>query len=449
VTAIRKHLVDFIAIIALVVVALVVASVILANQRLALPGWVPGLGQDFTEVEAELASAQAVTPGQGQTVNVAGVEVGEISAVRLERGRAIVTLRLEEGAVPVYRDASVLLRPKTGLKDMVAELTPGTREAGELPGGERIPIGQTLPDVNLDEILAALDGDTRAYLVMLLSGGAEGLRGNSAELANAIRRFEPLARDSLKVSEQLATRRQNIKRVIHNFSLLVDALGDKDEALGEFVENSNAVFASLADQDASLRAAVQELPSALGETTSALTSVDAMATRLGPTLEALRPGARALGPALEQTRPFLLETTPILRDEIRPFVRAAREPVRELQPAVRDLSAATPDLVNAFRVLNTLLDALAYNPPGEQEEGYLFWASWVNHLGPAVFSNADAHGPIRRGLVVASCSSLLTLRSVILGNPQLGALTQLLEIPAEETICPQNVQFAPTSTGGG
>ena len=448
-SAIRKHLVDFVAIIALVVVALVVASIILANQRLALPGWVPGLGQDFTEVEAELASAQAVTPGQGQTVNVAGVEVGEISGVRLERGRAIVTLKLEEDSVPVYRDASVLLRPKTGLKDMVAELTPGTSAAGELDDGERIPIGQTLPDVNLDEILAALDGDTRSYLVMLLSGGAEGLRGNSAELANAIRRFEPLARDSRRVSEQLATRRENIARVIHNFSLLVDALGDKDEALGEFVENSNAVFAALADQDASLRAAVQELPSALSETTSELTSVDAMATQLGPTLEALRPGARALGPALEQTRPFLTDTTPILRDEIRPFVRAAREPVQELRPAVRDLSAATPDLVNTFRVLNTLLDALAYNPPGEKDEGYLFWASWVNHLGPAVFATADAHGPIRRGLVVASCSSLLTLRSVVLGNPQLGTLTQLLEIPAEETICPQNVQFAPTSTGGG
>ena len=448
-SAIRKHMVDFAAIIALIVVALIVAGVILANQRLALPGWVPGLGQDFTEVEAELASAQAVTPGQGQTVNVAGVEVGEISDVRLERGRAIVTLKLEEGSVPVYRDASVLLRPKTGLKDMVAELTPGTEAAGELPEGERIAIGQTLPDVNLDEILAALDGDTRAYLVMLLSGGAEGLRGNSAELANAIRRFEPLARDSRRISEQLATRRRNIARAIHNFSLLTDALGDKDEALGEFVENSNAVFSALADQDASLRAAVEELPSALEETTDALTSVDQMATVLGPTLEALRPGARALGPALEQTRPFLIETTPVLKDEIRPFVRAAREPVRQLRPAIEDLTAATPDLVNAFRVVNTLFDALAYNPPGEKEEGYLFWASWVNHLGPAVFSNADAHGPIRRGLVVASCSSLLTLRSVVLGNPQLGALTQLLELPPEETICPQNIQFAPTSSGGG
>ena len=37
-TAIRKHLVDVVAIIALIVVALIVAGVILANQRLALPG---------------------------------------------------------------------------------------------------------------------------------------------------------------------------------------------------------------------------------------------------------------------------------------------------------------------------------------------------------------------------------------------------------------------------
>ena len=116
-TAIRKHARDVVAIVLLIAVALAVASVILANQRLALPGWMPVLGQDFREVEAEFSSAQAVTPGQGQTVNVAGVEVGEISRVRLEDGKAIVTLRLEEGSVPVYRDASVLLRPKTGLRD--------------------------------------------------------------------------------------------------------------------------------------------------------------------------------------------------------------------------------------------------------------------------------------------------------------------------------------------
>jgi phospholipid/cholesterol/gamma-HCH transport system substrate-binding protein len=441
-TAIRKHLVDFLAILGLVVVALGVASVILANQRLALPGWMPILGQDFTEVEAELSSAQAVTPGQGQTVNVAGVEVGEISRVRLEDGKAIVTLKLEEDSVPVYKDASVLLRPKTGLKDMVAELTPGTREAGELEEGQRIPIGQTLPDVNLDEILASLDGDTRTYLQLLLSDGGQALGGNGRALANTIRRFEPTARDTRAIAEQLAKRRTNIKRVIHNFSLVVDELGSKDDQLAEFVDSSNAVFAALAEQDANLRATLQELPSTLTATRSALGKTKTLADQLGPTLEALRPGARALGPALVQTRPFLRETTPVIRDEIRPFVRASLPAVQELSPALRDLSAVTPDLVTTFKVVNRLLNTLAYNPPGDKDEGFLFWASWVNHLGPAIFSNQDAQGPIRRGLVVVGCQSLQLLENVVLGNPQLGTLVQLLEAPDRLEVCPQSAQTA-------
>jgi phospholipid/cholesterol/gamma-HCH transport system substrate-binding protein len=448
VTAIRKHLVDFLAIIGLIIVALGVASVILANQRLTLPGWFPVLGQDFTEVEAELSTAQAVTPGQGQTVNVAGVEVGEISGVRLEDGKAIVTLKLEEDSVPVYRNASVLLRPKTGLKDMVAELTPGTKDAGELDEGQRIPIGQTSPDVNLDEILSALDGDTRSYLQLLLSDGAQGLKGNGRELANTIRRFEPTARYTRDIAEQLATRRRNIKRAIHNFSLVVDELGGKDDQLAEFVENSNAVFASLASQDANLRATLRELPSTLTATRTALGKAEVLADELGPTLQALRPGARALGPALRQTRPFLRETTPVIRDEIRPFVRASRPLVTELRPAMRDLSALTPKLLRSFRVVNALLNTLAYNPPGDTEEGFLFWASWVNHLGPAVFSNQDAHGPIRRGLVVVGCQSLQVLENIVLGNPQLGVLTQLLEAPDRADVCPTSAQ-QPGAGGAG
>jgi phospholipid/cholesterol/gamma-HCH transport system substrate-binding protein len=448
VTAIRKHLVDFLAIIGLIIVALGVASVILANQRLTLPGWFPVLGQDFTEVEAELSTAQAVTPGQGQTVNVAGVEVGEISGVRLEDGKAIVTLKLEEDSVPVYRNASVLLRPKTGLKDMVAELTPGTKDAGELDEGQRIPIGQTSPDVNLDEILSALDGDTRSYLQLLLSDGAQGLKGNGRELANTIRRFEPTARYTRDIAEQLATRRRNIKRAIHNFSLVVDELGGKDDQLAEFVENSNAVFASLASQDANLRATLRELPSTLTATRTALGKAEVLADELGPTLQALRPGAQALGPTLRQTRPFLRETTPVIRDEIRPFVRASRPLVTELRPAIRDLSALTPKLLRSFKVVNALLNTLAYNPPGDTEEGFLFWASWVNHLGPAVFSNQDADGPIRRGLVVVGCQSLQVLENIVLGNPQLGVLTQLLEAPDRADVCPTSAQ-QPGAGGAG
>ena len=137
----------------------------------------------------------------------------------------------------------MLMRPKTGLKDMVAELEPGTPEAGRMEDGDVIPARQTLPDVNLDEILASLDADTRDYLTILVGAGAEGLRDNGPELARAIRRFEPTARYGRKVFGALAKRKRNIKRVIHNLSLVMEELGAKDDQLAEFVENSNAVFA--------------------------------------------------------------------------------------------------------------------------------------------------------------------------------------------------------------
>ncbi|HWM12816.1 MAG TPA: MlaD family protein [Solirubrobacteraceae bacterium] len=442
-TAIRKHLRDFLAIIALVVVALIVSVIILDNQRLALPNGIPVLGRDYVEVEAELATAQAVTPGQGQTVNIAGVEVGEISSVNLEQGRAVIGLSIERDHAKIYRDATILLRPKTGLKDMVAELTPGTEAAGELVEGQRIPASQTLPDVNLDEILASLDADTRDYLKLLLGDGAEALRGNGRELAQTIRRFEPTARYAREANEQLALRSRNIKRVIHNFSLLMEELGSKDAQVAEFVESSNAVFAALASQDANIRDTLRELPSTLDESQQALAKVDRMASVLGPTLEDLRPGARALGPSLRETQPFLRTTTPIIRDQLRPFTRAALPTVQELRPALRDLARATPDLTRSFRVVNALLNTLAYNPPGATEEGYLFWLSWANHAGATVFSTQDAHGPIRHGIVVFGCNTAQLLNTVAGTNPALGTLVDLLNGPATDEICPQQGPVTP------
>ena len=54
---------------------------------------------------------------------------------------AVVELKIQDKYKPIYRDAKMLLRPKTGLKDMFVELDPGTQAAGELPEGGRIRPG--------------------------------------------------------------------------------------------------------------------------------------------------------------------------------------------------------------------------------------------------------------------------------------------------------------------
>ena len=106
-------------------VALLVGGYILSNQRFYLPKWVPLLGTDFVDYKAEFSTAQSVTPGQGQTVHVAGVDVGEITKVDLVDGRAVVTMKIRRKYTPIYKDATALLRPKTGLNDMIIELDAG------------------------------------------------------------------------------------------------------------------------------------------------------------------------------------------------------------------------------------------------------------------------------------------------------------------------------------
>ncbi len=154
----------------------------------------PILGDERFELKAELSTAQAVTPGQGQTVNIAGVKAGDISDVELVDGQAVVTMLVEQEYAPlIHDDATVLLRPRTGLQDMTLEVDPGAK--GEpLEEGATIPLAQTEPNVQPDQILASLDGDTRDYLQLLIQGGAEGLGGRGKELSAGLRRFEPLGR---------------------------------------------------------------------------------------------------------------------------------------------------------------------------------------------------------------------------------------------------------------
>ncbi len=445
--AIGKHLRDFVAIIFLVVMAAGIAGYILSNQRFYPPAWVPLIGTDFYELEAELSTAQAVVPGQGQTVNIAGVKVGDIGSVKLEDGRAVVEMKIQTEHAPVYRDATILLRPKTGLKDMYLELDPGTKSAGAFEEGERITVANTLPDVNPDEILAQLDGDTRDYLRVLLSAGAEGFEGDApAELREVFKRFEPTSSSARKITAMLVKRRRNVARVTHNFQELATQLGSKDQQLAELVDSANANFEAIANQDQRLREALRLLPGALDQTQTTLTSLGEFSGQLGPALAKLRPGARALGPSLRQSRPFLRETTPVIDEQLRPFARDVRPTIRDLRGAAESLAVVTPRLTKSFRVINDLVDTLAYNPPGA-EEGYLFWASWLNHNSANVFSTQDAHGPVRRGLVMIACSQLNLLNTGVRPiSPQIDALSTLVNFPPETEICPDNPVPEPEPT---
>jgi phospholipid/cholesterol/gamma-HCH transport system substrate-binding protein len=435
-TAIQKHLRDFIAIIVLGVLALAVGGYILSNQRFFLPGWVPVLGTDFFELKGEFQTAQSVMPGQGQTIDVAGVPIGEVKSVELKDGRAIVTtLVRQKYARLIKQDAFMMLRPKTGLNDMIIELTPGSSGAARVREGFTVPIRNTLPNVNLDEFLSVFDTDTRDYLRLLLHGGGKGLKDQGRPLSTVLRRFEPTNRDILRITGQVAKRRKNLARLIHNFQLLANELGRNDKELAEWVDSSAAVFESFANQDAKLRETVRLLPGALGATDKALVSADRVARDLGPAAKSLLPGARKFASSLRQSRPFFRDSVAPVRDQIRPFAREVQPTVKVLKPANRDLAELTPDLTKSFEVLNRFFNEWAYNPPGTAE-GFLFYTIWGAHIGSSLFSTQDAHGPIRRGLILTTCRSLGVLESVARADRQLATIIELTNLPTQQQGCP-------------
>jgi phospholipid/cholesterol/gamma-HCH transport system substrate-binding protein len=418
---VRTHGWQVAALLLIVAAGVAVGAYVLAHQRLRFP-W-----EDTYRIAAELQTAQAITPGQGQVVAVAGVSVGEVASVRLREGRAVVEMEIDRNRLPaVHADARVLVRPKTGLQDMALQLDPGSPRARRLRDGEVLPVAATRPNVNLDEILAGLDADARTYLEVLLSAGGRGTAGRGDDVRAILRAGAPAVERTRRVARTLAARDRELRRLVRALRLLAGAAAEKDRDLATLVEAGSATLQTVAAHDDQLRTSLERLPGTLAAARAALTAARPYARRLRPTLEALRPAVGDLAAALPRVDPLLRDGRPAVR-RVRRLIPAALPIARDLDPALRDLGAVTPHLRRAFDVLTHVVNELGHNPEGP-EEGYLFWLAWFAHNANSILSIDDAHGVAWRGALLLSCSSY-------------GALQQaapLLSAVVATPLCPED-----------
>jgi phospholipid/cholesterol/gamma-HCH transport system substrate-binding protein len=442
--AIREHLRDFIAIGVLVIVALATTWYIVQEQRLRIPV----LEERPFELKAEFSDAGAVVAGQGQTIQVAGVRIGDVQDVELQEGRAVVTFAVDRKFLPIYRDATILLRPKTGLEDMFFQMDPGTAKAGEVEEGATLAVENTAPDVELHEILEALDADTQAYLRLLLVGAGKGLDGRGRDLGELLGSLGPINRDLERLNRKVAERKENLRRLITNFNRLTLTVGRAEDDLAELITTSNASLGAIAEQDLNVQRAVSLLPSTLAQARETLNAITPFANELGPTFNALRPFARNLPELNASTEQFANAVTPVIRDEIRPFVRTARGPIPDLNVAAKRIHHTSPRLQSVLKSLNVLVNMAANNPGGAEppsvpnrNEGYLYWAAWLGHNSNSIFEAADGNGLYRRIYFTASCANI---GEIVASNPLAGVITGLGPMFQAGGPCDQTA-----GTGGG
>jgi phospholipid/cholesterol/gamma-HCH transport system substrate-binding protein len=384
---------------AIMAIAVVCAAYILSHQRLESPF------ADRYELHLEFEAVHAVTPGVGAPVTVAGVTVGQIDGVRLAEGRGVLRVRMNPGELPrVYEGATAALVPNTPLKDMQVRLDPGERASRPLPDGATIPLRATTSPIDADELLRALDRDTRDWTQSLIADLGVGTRGRKADLRALLRNLGPTAAQMRAITSLLADRRHKLPALVHDLRVVTEATADGDHHLRRTVDAGNATLAAIAANDEPLKQALEELPPTLAAARSTLERTPPFAESLRRSLAALDPTLEALPRTLRESPGALRGLMPLPIGPFSDFIDAVAPLARSVRPASRDLVAGTPALEKAFAALARTTDALAYQA-GPDSQSYLFWMAWFAHNLNSVFSTQDAHGAVLRGYVLFSCAS--------------------------------------------
>jgi phospholipid/cholesterol/gamma-HCH transport system substrate-binding protein len=306
---------------------------------------------------------------KGQAVRIAGVDVGKVSAVEPVGGDSpavVVTMKLEDAALPIHKDAQIKVRPRLFFEgNLFFDIRPGTPQAGTVDDGGTIPVSQTSAPVQLDQVLGTLTSNTREDLQKLLIGYGDALNGKPQPGEDADQDPDTQGEtgaqalnDSLKYSAASlrggavlndatqGTELHDLSKLVGSQQKVFAALSTHEGSLKDLITNFNTTMGALASQESNLRATIHELPQVL---------------------EAARPALDNLNAAFPSTRAWALEMIPGVRetpatiDAGFPWIRQTRallSPaelqglVDDLQPAVADFAEFTNGQIELLPVLD-------------------------------------------------------------------------------------------------
>src|SRR5215218_896655 len=262
------------------------------------------------EVKAAFKSANDLKPAS--PVRIAGVEVGKVAKV--ERARkgdngVLVTMRINKNGRPLHRDAHFKIRPRIFLEgNFFVDVLPG-HTGKEVADGHVFPVNQTDTPVQLDQILTALQSDTREDLKMLLREYAAGLKGKGARGFNrSIKYWKPAYRDSAIVSEaMLGEHEHDLSGYVDRGGVVAAALDRNRGQLKALITNFRRTSGAFARENENLEAAIAELPRTLRVAQPALAALNASFPGLRGFARDLRPGVRSSGPTIDVSMPLLRE----------------------------------------------------------------------------------------------------------------------------------------------
>jgi phospholipid/cholesterol/gamma-HCH transport system substrate-binding protein len=304
-------------------------------------------------LKAEFTSVLNIHPSS--PVRIAGVDVGKVTSIQRQGNAGLVSMEIESKGLPIHKDAELKIKPRIFLEgNWFVDLQPGSPSSPTISSGHTIPITQTADPVQLDQVLSALNTDTRQNLQNFLQGYGDGLTRkpdaqenaeqdpdvyglNGAQALNKTSLIAPQALRGGGIVQQAVTGTEphDLSELIAAIGKVTAALNVHEQALSEWVPNFDAFFANIAAQSPSVTATLVHLPGALRNAGRAFAALRSS----GPPTQAF---ANALVPAAEQINPTVAAALPWIEQ-----VQAALAP-SELGGVARGLNEAAPTLAKFF-----------------------------------------------------------------------------------------------------
>jgi phospholipid/cholesterol/gamma-HCH transport system substrate-binding protein len=347
---IRRAAVPFALLIVLGICGAIAAWVIFKNQSYQRP-WA-----SYYDVKAQLDDAKGLVPGK-QEVRISGVKVGVVTKSELVNGKPVVTMSIQSKYAPLYKDATLVVRPLTPLQDMFINIDRGTPATGKVPENGTLLANASVTPVDISRVLQVFDEDTRTRLSTLLRQMSPALDDNGAELQRSFVALAPFLTEAKRLSTVLADRRVQLKRAVTNFGRLTTSLATRDRQLTTLVNNGENTLAELAQKSRPFNELLAALPGTLSALQGSMQTLAVAQKDLDPALTDLRPVAAKLEGSLNSLRQLGIDIQPAAK-ALQPAVNGLKPLARDLRPTAAALSTALGKLRGQADSYNTLTKEL-------------------------------------------------------------------------------------------
>lgn len=318
-------------------------------------------------LRADFQTANGLVPEA--EVRVSGVHIGNVTAIAGSKdGGALVTMALQPD-IQLRQDVRAVIRPKTLLGEKFVELvrTPNSN-AAYLQSGSLIPRSRTGQAVEIDDILNAMDAQTRQAMSESFQQLGIALDNRQQDLASALQPLDQTMTNLRPLARVGENRQQQLDRILTNLNIIMQALADEQNQLGQIIDQGDTVMSGIASRDQALAGTVQNGAAVFGSLDQAFNGVTAAdrasLQKSPPTIAAGRQLLALTNPQVDQLLPeLLLAQVTYPNDELNISDAESITLAQEWISAFSKTCPEPPAPSNCLRIVSTQLEPTT---PGAQ-----------------------------------------------------------------------------------